>query len=89
VDIEKDKAGKEFVVRTNKVKRIISSIIFSDGSFLVEPSNAELVAKLKHKTTASRSYYDLIVLGGGPAGAFNACGIFKDERALRRSSHER
>jgi thioredoxin reductase (NADPH) len=68
VDIEKDKAGEEFVVRINKGKRIIPTIFFSDGSFLVEPSNAELAAKLKLKTTASRSHYDFIVLGGGPAG---------------------
>ncbi|MEJ2726741.1 MAG: glutaredoxin domain-containing protein [Deltaproteobacteria bacterium] len=50
VDIEKDKAGEQFVVRTNKGKRIIPTIIFSDGSFLVEPSNAELAAKLGLKT---------------------------------------
>jgi thioredoxin reductase (NADPH) len=68
VDIEKDKAGEQFVIRTNKGKRIIPTIIFSDGSFLVEPSNAELAAKLNLKTMASRSHYDFIVIGGGPAG---------------------
>jgi thioredoxin reductase (NADPH) len=68
VDIEKDKAGEQFVVRTNKGKRIIPTITFADGSFLVEPSNAALAAKLKLKTTATRSHYDFIVLGGGPAG---------------------
>ena len=68
VDIEKDKAGEQFVVRTNNGKRIIPTIIFPDGSFLVEPSNAELGAKLKLKTKAKRSHYECIVVGGGPAG---------------------
>ena len=68
VDIEADKEAEEFVIRTNKGKRIIPTIVFADGSFLVEPSNAELAAKLKLKTSASRSHYDLVVLGGGPAG---------------------
>ena len=68
VDIETDKEAEEFVIRTNKGKRIIPTIVFADGSFLVEPSNAELAAKLKLKTSASRSHYDLVVLGGGPAG---------------------
>jgi thioredoxin reductase (NADPH) len=68
VDIEEDKEGEEFVIKTNEGKRIIPTIVFPDGSFLVEPSNAELAAKLGLKTTASRSHYDLIVLGGGPAG---------------------
>jgi thioredoxin reductase (NADPH) len=68
VDIERDKAGEEFVVKVNKGKRIIPTITFDDGSFLVEPSNAELAAKLKLKTEASRTHYDLLILGGGPAG---------------------
>ncbi|MBW2228009.1 MAG: pyridine nucleotide-disulfide oxidoreductase, partial [Deltaproteobacteria bacterium] len=63
IDIEGDKDAEEFVTKTNKGKRIIPTIVFADGSFLVEPSNAELAAKLGLKTIASRSHYDLIVLG--------------------------
>lgn len=68
VDIEQDKSGEAFVIETNGGKRIIPTIVFADGSFLVEPSNAELARKLGLKTTASRHHYDLIVVGGGPAG---------------------
>ncbi len=68
VDIEEDEEAEQFVIQKNNGKRIIPTITFSDGSFLVEPSNAELAAKLGLKTAASRSHYDLIVLGGGPAG---------------------
>ena len=68
IDIESDKAAEAFVMATNQGKRIIPTIVFADGSFLVEPSNAELAAKLGLKTIARRSHYDLIVLGGGPAG---------------------
>ena len=68
VDIEEDTEAEEFVIRTNKGKRIIPTITFPDESFLVEPGNAELAAKLGLKTTAIRSHYDLIIIGGGPAG---------------------
>lgn len=68
VDIEADKEAEEFVIHTNNGKRIIPTIVFGDGSFLVEPSNAELAAKLGLKTSVSRTHYDLLVLGGGPAG---------------------
>jgi len=68
IDIEEDPAAEQLVIEKNQGKRIIPTIVFADGSFLVEPSNAELAAKLGLKTTASRSHYDLIVLGGGPAG---------------------
>jgi thioredoxin reductase (NADPH) len=68
VDIEKDKNGEAFVLQKNNGKRIIPTVVFEDGSFLVEPSNAELAKKLGLKTEAKKTYYDLIILGGGPAG---------------------
>lgn len=68
IDIEQDKAGEAYVLARNAGKRIIPTIEFADGSILVEPSNAELAAKLGLKMRAERSHYDLIVVGGGPAG---------------------
>ncbi|MBW1980540.1 MAG: FAD-dependent oxidoreductase [Deltaproteobacteria bacterium] len=89
VNIEEDREGEEFVIRTNRGKRIIPTIVFPDGSFLVEPTNAELAAKLGLKTTASRSHYDLIVLGGGPAGltaALYAAREFIDTLVIERAA---
>lgn len=68
VDIEQDEAGEKYVLKINNGKRIIPTIEFADGSILVEPSDAALAQKLGLKTTAKRSHYDLIVVGGGPAG---------------------
>ena len=68
VDIEQDKAGENYVLQKNDGKRIIPTIVFEDDTFLVEPSNAELAKKLGLKTEAKKVYYDLIIIGGGPAG---------------------
>ncbi len=68
IDIEKDKEGEAYVLAKNDGKRIIPTLEFEDGSILVEPSNAELADKLGLNMTAKRSHYDLIVVGGGPAG---------------------
>ncbi len=68
VDIEQEPAGELHVLEVNHGKRIIPTIEFADGAVLVEPSNAELAAKLGLKTTARRHHYDLVVVGGGPAG---------------------
>lgn len=68
VDIEKDKEARALVERMNNGKRIIPTIVFPDGSFLVEPSNAQLAQKLGLKTQAKCEFYDLIVIGGGPTG---------------------
>ncbi len=68
VDIEQDKAGEKYVLEKNHGKRIIPTVVFADGSLLVEPTNAELAAKLGLQTEAKFAYYDLIIVGGGPAG---------------------
>ena len=68
IDIEQDKEAEQYVLKRNDGKRIIPTIVFEDDSFLVEPSNAELAKKLGLKTEAKQIYYDLIIIGGGPAG---------------------
>ena len=68
VDIEQNKDAEMFVLEKNMGKRIIPTIVFEDGSFLVEPTNAEIAKKLGLPTEAKKTYYDLIIIGGGPAG---------------------
>ncbi|MGH2593080.1 MAG: FAD-dependent oxidoreductase [Anaerolineae bacterium] len=68
IDIEQDAGAMAFVEKVNDGKRIIPTIVFPDGSILVEPSNAELAEKLGLQTKAKRTFYDSIVVGGGPAG---------------------
>lgn len=68
VNIEDDPDGMAAVERINDGKHIIPTIVFGDGSLLVEPSNTDLAAKLGLARQAQRSFYDLIVIGSGPAG---------------------
>lgn len=68
VDVDSDADGRAYVESVNDGKDIIPTIVFEDGSILVEPSNAELAAKLGLQTTAKNAFYDLIVVGSGPAG---------------------
>jgi hypothetical protein len=46
-DIDRDAVGEEFVITTNNGMRSVPTIVFGDGSILVEPSNAELQNKLE------------------------------------------
>lgn len=50
-DIDKDKDACAFVERVNRGNRSVPTIVFPDGSILVEPTDAELERKL----SASRS----------------------------------
>ncbi|MBI3760842.1 MAG: FAD-dependent oxidoreductase, partial [Chloroflexi bacterium] len=68
IDIEQDADAMAFVEKVNHGMRSIPTIVFPDGSILVEPSNAQLAEKLGMQTKARRTFYDSIVIGGGPAG---------------------
>ena len=43
-------------------------MIFPDGSYVDEPSNSELADKIGLRTQAQMPFYDLIIIGAGPAG---------------------
>ena len=45
-DVDKDPEGLRYVQEVNDGKQIIPTIVFEDGSILVEPTNAELAAKV-------------------------------------------
>ncbi|TAK21407.1 MAG: FAD-dependent oxidoreductase [Chloroflexota bacterium] len=68
VDVDKDPEGLRLVQRVNAGKNIIPTIVFGDGSTLVEPTNAEFAEKLGLLTSGQRRFYDLIIVGSGPAG---------------------
>src|SRR5450432_3956209 len=43
-------------------------VITADGEVLIEPADTELASRVGLATSASKDFYDLIVIGGGPAG---------------------
>ncbi|MCJ7696563.1 MAG: thioredoxin family protein [Anaerolineaceae bacterium] len=47
IDIDQNKEGEIFVKSTNRGNRSVPTIVFPDGSILVEPGNAELIKKLE------------------------------------------
>jgi thioredoxin reductase (NADPH) len=68
VDVDADADAMAYVEQVNDGRQIIPVIRFDDGSTLVEPSNAELADKLGLRTVARQRFYDVIVVGSGPAG---------------------
>jgi mycoredoxin len=45
INIEEDDAAADYVVKVNRGRRSVPTIVFPDGSVLVEPSPRELAAK--------------------------------------------
>src|SRR5215472_17280809 len=47
-------------------------VITVDGDALVNPTTSEVASRVGLTTTAARDFYDLVVIGGGPAGLGSA-----------------
>lgn len=68
VDIDRDLDGLALVERLQAGGRTIPTVVFGEGDYLIEPTNEELAGKLGLSLKAERSFYDLAIVGGGPAG---------------------
>jgi thioredoxin reductase (NADPH) len=68
IDIDVDQDGRNVVKRIQNGGRSIPTIVFDDGSILIEPSNATLAEKLGLKLLRRRMAYDVLIVGAGPAG---------------------
>ena len=68
IDIDENPDALRFVEELQKGGRTIPTIVFPDGGHLLEPSDEELARKLGLKLEADRQFYDLAIVGGGPAG---------------------
>lgn len=76
LDIEKDTQARELVEITLNSQPDVAElgahrlpvIFFPDGSVLVEPELKTLAEKAGLRTTATQPFYDLIIVGAGPAG---------------------
>ncbi len=62
-------------------------VVFPDGSHLVAPTNLQIAEKVGLRTRASLPFYDLIVVGGGPAGL--AAAVYGASEGLRTLLVER
>ena len=72
VDLDRDATARTLVESLVGDVARLPVVVFPDGTHLVAPTHVELAAKSGLQTQANRPFYDLIVVGGGPAGLANA-----------------
>jgi thioredoxin reductase (NADPH) len=68
LDIERDADARSLVEQANESTHQLPVIFFPDGDVLIEPSLTEVAEKAGLQTQADEPFYDLIVVGAGPAG---------------------
>ncbi len=81
-------AGPDFDVRVQAAldgKTVqFPALIFSDGSLLERPDVSAVATKLKLTTIPSGRFFDVIVVGAGPAGL--ACALYCSTEGLKTKS---
>jgi thioredoxin reductase (NADPH) len=68
IDVDADESMKEQVLSITGDINKIPVVLFPDGSQMVTPSNNEIAEKVGLQTSAKLPFYDLVIVGAGPAG---------------------
>ncbi len=80
LDIEKDASARKLVEGvTSEIK--LPVIFFPDGKTLIEPDLKTLADKVGLQTRAELPFYDLVVIGSGPAGL--AAAVYAGSEGLK------
>ena len=72
LDIERELPTRELVQRLTGGLTRLPVVLFPDGSHLISPTLRDLAAKVGLPTRAEEKFYDLVIVGGGPAGLADA-----------------
>ncbi|HJS20279.1 MAG TPA: FAD-dependent oxidoreductase, partial [Anaerolineales bacterium] len=80
LDIEKDSVARTLVKGAGSGTRL-PVIFFPDGNVLIGPDLKELAEKVGLQTRAGLPFYDLVVIGSGPAGL--AAAVYAGSEGLK------
>jgi thioredoxin reductase (NADPH) len=87
IEIDRDAAMKTLCVSIAGDPPKLPVVLFPDGSHLVCPSTSELAEKVGIQTRPRLPAYDMVIVGGGPAGL--AAAIYGASEGLRTLLIER
>jgi len=87
LDIEKDVEARQLVETLNQEELRLPVVFFPDGAVLIAPDNRTLAEKAGLQTRATQPFYDVIIVGAGPAGLGAA--VYGASEGLRTALIER
>ncbi len=87
MDIESDPEARRLVEYAGAAERPLPLVLFPDGGALSAPGQAALAEKAGFQMRATLPFYDLLIVGGGPAGL--AAAVYGASEGLRTVLIER
>ena len=87
VDVETDPEAARLVASAGIDPGRDPLLVFPDGSHLRAPTNVQIAEKVGLRTRAVLPFYDLVIIGGGPAGL--AAAVYGASEGLRTLLLER
>ncbi len=81
LDIEQDAEARALVDAVSNEQHHLPVLFFPDGSTLINPHITTVAAKIGLRTQATQPFYDLIIIGAGPAGLASA--VYAASEGLR------
>lgn len=87
LDIERDEEARRLLAAAGEKASRLPIIVFTDGTQLVQPTNTQIGEKIGLKVHPGGTSYDLVIVGGGPAGL--AAAVYGASEGLRTVMIER
>jgi len=87
LDPEVNEEARRLIEASGIPKLDLPALFFPDGTVLQKPDNREIAARVGLQTSAERPFYDLLVVGAGPAGL--AASVYGASEGLRTLVIER
>lgn len=87
LDIETNAEAHTLVEHAGLDASRLPVVLFADGTHLAEPTHSQIAEKVGLRTRAERPFYDLIIVGAGPAGL--AAAVYGASEGLRTLLIER
>jgi thioredoxin reductase (NADPH) len=84
LDPTEDAEGKKLAASLEESEPLdpaIPMVLFADGSTLRDPSTREIAEKVGLQTRAALPFYDVVIVGGGPAGL--AAAVYASSEGLK------